>query len=156
MQDQALIASYRAETAKKRKEIQELSDPNAPRIFQVTRCSACQGQLDLPAVHFMCKHSYHQRSVSQLISPVVDPLSLTWERAPSCLGENESQCPNCARTHGVIREIRSNNEQLAGQHDTFVQEMAESDDPFATVANAFSRGWLAYDGPDQRSGPVAV
>ncbi|KWU41691.1 hypothetical protein RHOSPDRAFT_22507, partial [Rhodotorula sp. JG-1b] len=131
--DQALIASYRAETAKKRKEIHELSDPNAPRIFQVTRCSACQGQLDLPAVHFMCKHSYHQR----------------------CLGENESQCPNCARTHGVIREIRSNNEQLAGQHDAFVQEMTESDDPFATVANAFSRGWLAYDGPDQRSGPFA-
>lgn len=60
-QDQALFASYRAETIKKRKEIQELSDPDAPRIFQVTRCSACQGQLDLPAVHFMCRHSYHQR-----------------------------------------------------------------------------------------------
>ncbi|BGP53141.1 hypothetical protein JCM8202_004725 [Rhodotorula sphaerocarpa] len=118
--DQALIASYRSETAKKRKEIQELSDPNAPRIFQVTRCSACGGQLDLPAVHFMCRHSYHQR----------------------CLGENESHCPNCARTHGVIREIRNSNAQLAGQHGAFEQEMAESDEPFATMANAFSRGWM--------------
>ncbi|GAA5881447.1 hypothetical protein JCM3774_005086 [Rhodotorula dairenensis] len=133
--DQALLASYRSETAKKRKEIQELSDPNTPRIFQVTRCSACQGQLDLPAVHFMCRHSYHQR----------------------CLGENESQCPNCARTHGVIREIRTNNEQLAGEHNAFVQEMAESDDPFATVATAFSRGWMAYDaGPEARGGALAA
>ncbi|GAA5991450.1 hypothetical protein JCM10908_005710 [Rhodotorula pacifica] len=127
--DQALIASYRTETAKKRKEIQELSDPNAPRIFQVTRCSACGGQLDLPAVHFMCRHSYHQR----------------------CLGENESQCPNCARSHGVIREIRNNNARLAGQHDAFQQEIAESDDPFATVATAFSRGWMAYDPPEKRT-----
>lgn len=62
-QDQALIASYRTESAKKRKEIQELSDPNVPRVFQVTRCSACGGQLDLPATHFMCRHSYHQRYV---------------------------------------------------------------------------------------------
>ena len=29
----------------------------------MTRCSACGGQLDLPGVHFMCRHSYHQRCV---------------------------------------------------------------------------------------------
>ncbi|GAA6007958.1 hypothetical protein JCM11491_006556 [Sporobolomyces phaffii] len=119
--DQALIASYRVESAKKQKEIRELADPDVPRVFQVTRCSACGGQLDLPGVHFMCRHSYHQR----------------------CLGENESQCPNCARTHGVVREIRKNNEQLAGRHDVFLSEVAESDDSFATVASAFGRGWLS-------------
>ncbi|GAA5861905.1 hypothetical protein JCM1840_006870 [Sporobolomyces johnsonii] len=118
--DQALITSYRTESAKKLKEIQELSDPNVPRIFQVTRCSACGGQLDLPGVHFMCRHSYHQR----------------------CLGENEAQCPNCARTHGVVREIRKNNEQLAGRHDLFLAEVADSDDSFAAVASAFGRGFM--------------
>lgn len=60
-QDRALITSYRTESQKKRRDIVELSDPNTPRIFQVTRCSACGGQLDLPSVHFMCRHSYHQR-----------------------------------------------------------------------------------------------
>ncbi|GAA5924401.1 tethering complex subunit PEP5 [Sporobolomyces koalae] len=119
--DQALIASYRTESAKKQKEIAELSDPNVPRIFQVTRCSACGGQLDLPGVHFMCRHSYHQR----------------------CLGENETECPNCARTHGVVREIRKNNEQLAGRHDLFLSEIADSEDSFATVASAFGRGWMS-------------
>ena len=60
-----------------------------------------------------------------------------------CFGENESQCPNCARTHGVIREIRKNNEQLANRHDLFLSEVAESDDSFATVASAFGRGWMS-------------
>ncbi|KAM0747362.1 hypothetical protein T439DRAFT_344059 [Meredithblackwellia eburnea MCA 4105] len=122
--DRSLIESYRTESAKKRKEIQELSDPNVPRIFQVTRCSACGGQLDLPAVHFMCRHSYHQR----------------------CLGENESQCPNCAKTHGVIREIRAANEALAGRHDLFVEEVRESEDGFATVAASFGKGLMSLAG----------
>ncbi|KPV76750.1 uncharacterized protein RHOBADRAFT_48072 [Rhodotorula graminis WP1] len=122
--DQALIKSYRTETLKKRREIAELSDPTTPRIFQVTRCSACGGQLDLPGVHFMCRHSYHQR----------------------CLGENESQCPNCARTHGVVREIRRNNEQLRGGHDVFLDEVRGADDPFAAVAGAFARGWMGERG----------
>jgi hypothetical protein len=43
----------------------------------------------------MCKHSYHQR----------------------CLGDNEAECPSCARSHGVVREIRRNNEALADRHE---------------------------------------
>lgn len=30
------------------------------RVFQNNRCSACQAPLDLPAVHFLCMHSFHQ------------------------------------------------------------------------------------------------
>jgi len=61
IQDKSLIESYRSETASKEKQIVELSDTAHPEVFQVTRCAACGGQLDLPSVHFMCKHSYHQR-----------------------------------------------------------------------------------------------
>ncbi|KAL8281285.1 hypothetical protein RQP46_006319 [Phenoliferia psychrophenolica] len=127
--DRGLIDSYRSESAKKRKEILELSDPNVPRIFQVTRCSACGGQLDLPSVHFMCRHSYHQR----------------------CLADNESQCPNCARTHGVIREIRRNNEQLAGRHDLFAEEVRESEDGYAPVAAAFGKGLMGLAVGEERA-----
>jgi len=62
MQDRELINSYQLETAVKLKQVEELSDPQYPRVFHVTRCSSCGGQLDLPSVHFMCHHSYHQRS----------------------------------------------------------------------------------------------
>jgi hypothetical protein len=55
------MKAYRNETEEKLKEIANLADTGHPQVFQVTRCAACGGQLDLPTVHFMCKHSYHQR-----------------------------------------------------------------------------------------------
>ena len=57
-----------------------------------------------------------------------------------CLADHESECPNCAREHGVIREIRRNNERLADQHDLFLSEV--QDGGFGAVAAAFSRGVL--------------
>ncbi|KAJ7770859.1 hypothetical protein DFH07DRAFT_1057931 [Mycena maculata] len=117
--DQEWTTSYRLETAAKLKQVEDLADPEHPRVFNVTRCSGCGGQLDLPSVHFMCNHSFHQ---------------------PRCIQENETECPNCVREHGVIREIRRNNERLADQHDLFVSEVKEGG--FAAVASAFSRGIL--------------
>ncbi|TCD67894.1 hypothetical protein EIP91_011828 [Steccherinum ochraceum] len=114
--DQKLTESYRAETQNKLRLVEELSDPDHPKVFHVTQCSACKGQLDLPSVHFMCSHSYHQR----------------------CLGEHDTECPNCARNHGMIREIRRTNERLATQHDVFLSEVKEGG--FAAVAAGFGRG----------------
>ena len=59
--DRSLVQSYRTESEAKQKEFSDLANPRQPEVFQVTRCAACGGQLDLPSVHFMCKHSYHQR-----------------------------------------------------------------------------------------------
>ncbi|KAI0027240.1 hypothetical protein K488DRAFT_74698 [Vararia minispora EC-137] len=114
--DRQLTESYRAETAAKVKKVAELSDPDAPRNFHVTTCASCGGQLDLPSVHFMCGHSYHQR----------------------CLINNETECPHCAREHAVIRDIRRNNERLADQHDVFVQDVREGG--FGVLAAGFGRG----------------
>ena len=58
----------------------------------------------------------------------------------SCLAENETECPNCAREHGMIREIRRNNERLADQHDLFLSEVREGG--FSALAAGFSRGTL--------------
>ncbi|KAJ6501655.1 hypothetical protein C8R47DRAFT_1253435 [Mycena vitilis] len=117
--DQEWTTSYRLETAAKLKQVADLADPEHPRVFNVTRCSGCGGQLDLPSVHFMCNHSFHQ---------------------PRCLQENETECPICVREHGVIREIRRNNERLADQHEVFVSEVKEGG--FPALASAFSRGIL--------------
>lgn len=121
--DRSLTASYRADLTKNEKEIQELADHNTPRVFQVTRCSACGGSLDLPAVHFMCRHSYHQR----------------------CLADNEASCPTCAASHGVIQEIKAANDQLAGKHDLFMQELEEADDRFESIVSAFSKGLVRFE-----------
>ncbi|KAJ7169515.1 hypothetical protein C8R46DRAFT_1089039 [Mycena filopes] len=117
--DQEWTTSYRLETAAKLKQVEDLADPEHPRVFNVTRCSNCNGQLDLPSVHFMCNHSFHQ---------------------PRCLQESETECPICVRDHGFIREIRRNNERLADQHELFVSEVKEGG--FSALASAFSRGIL--------------
>ncbi|KAJ6626828.1 hypothetical protein B0H10DRAFT_2210720 [Mycena sp. CBHHK59/15] len=124
--DQEWTTSYRLETAAKLKQVEDLADMEHPRVFNVTRCSGCGGQLDLPSVHFMCNHSFHQ---------------------PRCIQENETECPNCVREHGVIREIRLNNERLADQHELFVSEVKEGG--FAAVASAFSRGILNMSRPEE-------
>lgn len=61
LKDRILMDSYRTETTTKLKEIQALSDDSQPQVFQVTRCASCGLNLDLPTIHYMCKHSYHQR-----------------------------------------------------------------------------------------------
>ncbi|GJJ12060.1 hypothetical protein Clacol_006301 [Clathrus columnatus] len=116
--DRSLIESYRSETKAKLQEISELTDTQNPRAFQATRCTACGSPLDLPAIHFMCKHSYHQR----------------------CLSEQEAECPECARSHGVIREIRRNNERLVDQHEIFLGDVAERG--FSAVAVGFGKGFM--------------
>ncbi|KAK8858833.1 hypothetical protein IAR55_003063 [Kwoniella newhampshirensis] len=116
--DKHLVESYRSETATKKKAITDLTNTDSPEVFQVTRCAACGGQLDLPSVHFMCKHSYHQR----------------------CLSDSEPECILCARQHSVIREIRRNQTRLADRHDLFIDEVHEAEDGFGVVAGAFGRG----------------
>ena len=87
LQDRRLVDSYRTETASKLKEIAELSDPDAPRVFHVTKCSACHTPLELPIVHFMCKHSYHggrsvQVSTLKVSNFVLDVWPTTRPNAP--------------------------------------------------------------------------
>ena len=53
-------------------------------MFQNNRCALSGGPLELPAVHFLCGHSFNARS----------------------LGENERECPLCAPQFRTILDIR--------------------------------------------------
>lgn len=118
-----LIESYRAETESKRKEIEELG--NKPAIFNNRRCAACGQSLDLPAVHFLCKHSFHQKCLN------VRP------------GEEENiECPKCAQSNATIRAIRKAQDESADRHDMFQDALQRSHDRFGTIAEFFGRGVL--------------
>ncbi|KAJ3091754.1 Vacuolar protein sorting-associated protein 11, partial [Physocladia obscura] len=54
-----VIKSFQDETSKMKALITELE--TAPVVFQSSKCSLCGEVLDLPSIHFMCKHSYHAR-----------------------------------------------------------------------------------------------
>ncbi|CDZ97685.1 Vacuolar assembly/sorting protein PEP5/VPS11 [Phaffia rhodozyma] len=116
--DRVLMNSYRTETSAKLKEVEALTDDTQPQVFQVTRCASCGLNLDLPTIHYMCRHSYHQR----------------------CLPEVHPDCPLCASQHGLIREITANHARNRDNHELFLSEVQESTHGFGVVAHGFGRG----------------
>ncbi|KAJ3043409.1 Vacuolar protein sorting-associated protein 11 [Rhizophlyctis rosea] len=114
-ESEKLIESYREETERMRSQIEELK--SSPIVFQATKCELCRQPLELPTVHFMCRHSYHQR----------------------CLGESDGECPRCAPEHRIIQELVKGQEQSAGKHDVFLQKLQSADDRFSLIADYFSK-----------------
>lgn len=125
--NRALIDSYRQETASKASELRDLG--TKPTVFQAKRCASCAGTLDLPTVHFLCKHSFHQRCLD----------SSTGAQALQD-GEVELECPVCKTQNDTIRAIRRAQVESSEQHDLFRSALERSDDRFATVSEFFGRG----------------
>ncbi|KAF5525230.1 Vacuolar protein sorting-associated protein 11-like protein [Colletotrichum aenigma] len=117
------ITAFRSETEHKRAELAELG--SKPAVFQSSRCSVCTAQLDLPAVHFLCKHSFHQR----------------------CL-RVEGECPQCATDNATIRALRKTQIETAGKHELFKAELERGEDRFGTVAEWFGRGVMGAPNAD--------
>ncbi|KAL5318816.1 hypothetical protein ACEPPN_013883 [Leptodophora sp. 'Broadleaf-Isolate-01'] len=118
-----LITSYRNETVDKRQEITDLS--TKPQTFNNTRCSFCGSQLSLPAVHFLCKHSFHQTCLNMEVGED---------------GNVEGSCPNCRKDNDTIRAIRKAQDESADRHDMFLDALARSNDKFGTISEFFGRG----------------
>ncbi|XP_015898778.3 vacuolar protein-sorting-associated protein 11 homolog [Ziziphus jujuba] len=118
-EDRRAIDKYQEDTLAMRKEIEDLRT-NA-RIFQLSKCTACTFTLDLPAVHFMCMHSFHQR----------------------CLGDNEKECPECAPEYRSVLEMKRNLEQNSKDQDRFFQQVKSSKDGFSVIAEYFGKGVIS-------------
>ncbi|KAL8135021.1 hypothetical protein AgCh_009886 [Apium graveolens] len=110
---------YQEETLAMRKEIHDLKT-NA-RIFQLSKCTTCTFTLDLPAIHFMCMHSFHQR----------------------CVGDNEKECPECAPEYKSVQEMKKRLEHNSTSQDQFFQEIKSSKDGFSVIAEYFGKGLIS-------------
>lgn len=130
-----LISTYRADTAGKANEIEQLA--TKPVSFSATRCSACGGTLDLPIVHFLCKHSFHQRCLN---------VSGTGNRGGNGAGvegdedEDDVECPLCSANNATVKAIKRAQEESAERNDLFADALARSSDGFGTVSEWFGRG----------------
>nr|GMD35507.1 vacuolar protein-sorting-associated protein 11 homolog [Ipomoea batatas] len=118
-EDRTAFEKYQEETSIMRKETEDLRT-NA-RIFQLSKCTACTFTLDLPTVHFMCMHSFHQR----------------------CLGDNEKECPECAPEYRALVESKRSLEQGSKSQDQFFQQVKSSKDGFSVVAKYFGKGIIS-------------
>lgn len=120
-----LIDSYRTESATKKAELDDLN--SKPVIFQTRRCSSCGRNLDLPTVHFLCKHSFHQRCLN------------TGVMAGGAI-EEKTECPICKPHNDLIKASRRQQMESTEQHELFRSALERSSDRFGTVAEFFGRG----------------
>lgn len=121
------VDAFRAETAQRRQEIKDLGE--RPAVFQATRCAQCTLPLELPTVHFLCKHSFHQRCLRG------------GEGGGGAGGvEGAGECPMCARDNATIRALKKGQAENAERHELFKDDLERSEDRFRTVAEWFGRG----------------
>lgn len=129
-ENKRLAAQFRSETETHRTDIADLG--SKPAVFQPTRCAQCAGSLELPAVHFLCKHSFHQRC-------------LRGGGGGGGGGGNVEgeECPVCARHNATIRALKKGQEENAERHELFKDDLDRSEDRFKTVSEWFGRGVMS-------------
>eukprot|EP01105_Mastigella_eilhardi_P017822 TRINITY_DN4108_c0_g1_i3.p1 TRINITY_DN4108_c0_g1~~TRINITY_DN4108_c0_g1_i3.p1 ORF type:complete len:508 (+),score=152.35 TRINITY_DN4108_c0_g1_i3:1433-2956(+) len=114
-EDAADIKKLRKSAEEMRAELEELR--KGPVKFQQSKCSACSRTLDLPAIHFLCKHSFHQ----------------------SC-AENEDECPVCADDNRETLERLRSRAENATLNDPFFHQIEKTSDGFGAIAEYFGHG----------------
>ncbi|KXJ86642.1 putative PEP5 protein [Microdochium bolleyi] len=134
--------SFRKETAQKLDEIKELG--TKPAVFQAQRCPGCGGALELPVVHFLCKHSFHQRCLKQQAG--------TEGGDGAAAGDaTGSECPVCSMNNSAVRAMKTRQDEWSTRHDLFKDALekggkggagagGQAEDRFKTVAGWFGQG----------------
>lgn len=112
--NQVDIDRYKDGTEIVRQKIEEFE--NHQTVFQPSKCSVCQSILDLPSVHFLCSHSYHQNC---FYSYSVD----------------NDECPICEKDNKKDLEKIGSHEKGKSSLDKL-----EGDDVFDSLADHFSYG----------------
>ncbi|CAD7089452.1 unnamed protein product [Hermetia illucens] len=104
-----------------------------PIEFRSTICNACQQPLSMPAVYFICQHSFHQDCIRTY-------------------SESEKDCSVCHARNSQLSEALCAQNEARNQHDTFHNILDRSHDPFSVVAEYFGRelfnNILIVDEPD--------
>ncbi|KAK0613291.1 hypothetical protein B0T14DRAFT_525967 [Immersiella caudata] len=126
------VAAFRAETEQRRQEVASLG--SQPFLSKATRCAQCTLPLELPTVHFLCKHSFHQRCLPH-----------GGVGRDGGVGDDgvEVECPLCARDNATVRALKKGQAENAERHELFKADLEASEDRFRTVAEWFGRGVMS-------------
>jgi Zn finger protein HypA/HybF involved in hydrogenase expression len=116
------IETFRADTLTKKTELTNLN--TKPAVFQATRCQVCGQGLELPTVHFLCKHSFHQRCLSM----------------DHDVEDESVECPICQQQNQTVRAIRRAQIESSERHDMFLDALRRGRDGFAVISEWFGRG----------------
>ncbi|KAK2706012.1 hypothetical protein QYM36_016138, partial [Artemia franciscana] len=120
-EDERIIEELREDCKKIRGEIKQLEE--GAIVFQGSKCSVCSQPLDMPSVHFLCQHSFHQRCFDSYT-------------------EDENECIVCLPANKRIREQMKALEPSPGVdiNSFFQKQISEAEDCFSVVAEYFGKG----------------
>ncbi|KAH8731080.1 hypothetical protein GQ44DRAFT_755857 [Phaeosphaeriaceae sp. PMI808] len=124
------IETFRSDTETKKTELQNLN--TRPVVFQASRCQVCMKTLELPVVHFLCKHSFHQSCLS----------------TDEDMEDAEVECPLCSGQNATVKAIRRAQIESADRHDLFQDALKRGRDGFAVISEWFGRGVMGVAGTD--------
>lgn len=113
-----LTNKYKTDTNELRQKIHQLK--TGAVTFQGSRCSACHHQLELPSLHFLCQHSYHQHCFQSY-------------------SDNENECPACQPSNKSIVDLLKAREPSKDIHETFHSLLERAPDGFSLAAEYFGR-----------------
>ncbi|ABN65519.2 predicted protein [Scheffersomyces stipitis CBS 6054] len=122
-----LIGFYEGESTKSSHKLTELT--NKPFVIQNNKCSACDNKLDFPVIHFRCKHSYHQKCLTDyVIASVQEDMS------------GERRCPKCVNEIEEIKAIRAGQFKSKENLELFEGTLNETQDKFRYISEYLGKG----------------
>lgn len=124
------IETFRSDTETKKQELVNLN--TKPVVFQTSRCQVCSKPLELPVVHFLCKHSFHQSCLS----------------TDEDVHDAEVECPVCSANNATVKAIRRAQLESADRHDLFQDALKRGRDGFAVISEWFGRGVMGVGGSE--------
>ncbi|XP_050531925.1 vacuolar protein sorting-associated protein 11 homolog [Daktulosphaira vitifoliae] len=116
--DKEMVNKYEKDTENINNTIEKLK--NNAIVFQGLRCSACNNQLELPSVHFMCQHSYHQHCFQ-------------------AFSENDDECPACISNNKQIIDIIRTQSMIKDHNELFHSQLERTNDSFSLLSEYFGR-----------------
>ena len=137
--DERQIRNYQESTRQMKGQLEELR--TKARVFQVMKCETCKSGLRLPAVHFLCQHSYHLRCVPTPVVLIPTPNftdlvnNAHWFTSahreysslpPSCLEEGEDghfHCPVCQSDNQTVAAILQELDSVTNVNEDFHRQV---------------------------------
>jgi vacuolar protein sorting-associated protein 11 len=118
-QDEVKAEKFRAETETLKKNIHALN--NEPVEFRGSLCDACHQPLSLPALFFLCKHSFHQECIRSY-------------------SETEKDCMVCRKKNMNLQDVMHKQNETRNQNNKFQEQLENSHEPFTVIADFYGRG----------------
>lgn len=129
--NEKLIEVYEKESIKHNQELSELM--STPFIIQNNKCSACNLNLDFPVVHFKCKHSFHQRCLSNNYLSNGEYLT------------SDAICSICINDIDESQRLRDAQLRVKDELALFDVTLAEGSDKFKVISNYIGKGVMEND-----------